>query len=89
MAAIPWPGWIPIISTRDSLPDWSQNSASGYRESPSSATCTTVLLGRILSINTLGFAGSLFVRDAAQMQIVRTLGPMAVLRRAAGAPAAA
>ncbi|HDR9507211.1 hypothetical protein C5615_10650 [Burkholderia cepacia] len=23
------PGWIPIISTRDSLPDWSQNSASG------------------------------------------------------------
>ncbi|WP_217483670.1 hypothetical protein, partial [Burkholderia puraquae] len=24
------PGWIPIISTRDSLPDWSQNSASGH-----------------------------------------------------------
>ncbi|PCE30686.1 ATP adenylyltransferase family protein [Burkholderia ubonensis] len=42
-----------------------------------------------ISINALGFAGSLFVRDAAQMQVIRTLGPMAVLRRVAGARAAA
>jgi len=41
-----------------------------------------------ISINALGFAGSLFVRDAAQMQIIRTLGPMTVLQRVAGAPAA-
>ncbi|RQY32017.1 hypothetical protein DF113_32130, partial [Burkholderia stagnalis] len=26
------PGWIPIISTRDSLPDWLQNSAAGQGE---------------------------------------------------------
>ncbi|MGU7782211.1 ATP adenylyltransferase family protein [Burkholderia sp. PU8-34] len=38
-----------------------------------------------ISINALGFAGSLFVRDAAQMQIIRTLGPMTVLQRVAGA----
>ncbi|KVD55504.1 phosphorylase [Burkholderia ubonensis] len=42
-----------------------------------------------ISINALGFAGSLFVRDAAQMQVIRTLGPMAVLRRVAGASDAA
>lgn len=36
-----------------------------------------------LSVNALGFAGSLFVRDAAQMQIIKTLGPMTVLRRVA------
>ncbi|WP_309600213.1 IS30 family transposase [Burkholderia cepacia] len=24
------PGWIPIISTRDSLPDWLQNSTAGH-----------------------------------------------------------
>ncbi|MGU7774470.1 ATP adenylyltransferase family protein [Burkholderia sp. MR1-5-21] len=42
-----------------------------------------------ISINALAFAGSLFVRDAAQMQVIRTLGPMTVLQRVAGAPAAA
>lgn len=36
-----------------------------------------------MSVNALGFAGSLFVRDAAQMQRVRELGPMTILRRAA------
>src|SRR5690242_17922426 len=25
------PGWIPIISTRDSLPDWLQNSTAGHQ----------------------------------------------------------
>jgi ATP adenylyltransferase len=38
-----------------------------------------------ISVNALGFAGSLFVRDAAQMEIVKRLGPMAILRRVAGA----
>jgi len=38
-----------------------------------------------ISINALAFAGSLFVRDAAQMETVAALGPMAVLRQAAGA----
>lgn len=32
------PGWIPIISTRDSLPDWSQNSAAGHHNWSSSPT---------------------------------------------------
>ena len=36
-----------------------------------------------VSVNALGFAGSLFVRDAAQMQIIKTLGPMTVLQRVA------
>ncbi|MEF1435428.1 hypothetical protein QWU86_11430, partial [Neisseria gonorrhoeae] len=36
-----------------------------------------------ISVNALGFAGSLFVRDTAQMQIVRRLGPMTVLERVA------
>jgi ATP adenylyltransferase len=36
-----------------------------------------------ISVNALGFAGSLFVRDAAQMQVIRRLGPMTVLRRVA------
>ncbi|RKP45163.1 ATP adenylyltransferase family protein [Trinickia fusca] len=35
-----------------------------------------------LSVNALGFAGSLFVRDATQMQRVRELGPMTILQRA-------
>jgi len=34
-----------------------------------------------ISINALGFAGSLFVRDAAQMQVIERLGPMAALQR--------
>jgi len=38
-----------------------------------------------ISINALAFAGSFFVRDAAQMAAVATVGPMAVLRQAAGA----
>jgi ATP adenylyltransferase len=36
-----------------------------------------------VSVNALGFAGSLFVRDAAQMQVIKTLGPMTMLQRAA------
>ncbi|WP_206995203.1 ATP adenylyltransferase family protein [Trinickia mobilis] len=39
-----------------------------------------------VAVNALGFAGSLFVRDAAQRQTVERLGPMNVLRRAALAP---
>ncbi|KVM86907.1 ATP adenylyltransferase family protein [Burkholderia stagnalis] len=38
-----------------------------------------------ISINALGFAGSLFVRDDAQMQIIDRVGPMNLLRRAAEA----
>ena len=34
-----------------------------------------------VSINALGFAGSLFVRDDAQMRTIRKLGPMTVLQR--------
>ncbi len=37
-----------------------------------------------ISVNTLAFAGSFFVRDAAQMRTVERLGPMAMLRLAAG-----
>ena len=33
-----------------------------------------------ISVNALGFAGSLFVRDAGQTELVRRAGPMAVLR---------
>jgi ATP adenylyltransferase len=36
-----------------------------------------------VSVNALGFAGSLFVRDAAQMNMIEQLGPMTVLQRAA------
>ncbi|SOE95187.1 ATP adenylyltransferase [Burkholderia sp. D7] len=36
-----------------------------------------------ISVNALGFAGSLFVRDAAQMEVVERLGPMSVLQRVA------
>ena len=32
------------------------------------------------SVNSLGFAGSLFVRDSAQLELVRQAGPMAILR---------
>ncbi|MBV8273277.1 MAG: phosphorylase [Cupriavidus sp.] len=35
-----------------------------------------------ISINALGFAGSLFVRDEAQMRIIERLGPMNLLRQA-------
>jgi len=45
-----------------------------------------------ISVNALGFAGSLFVRDAAAMAAVQRLGPMTVLRAvalgAAGTPPA-
>ncbi len=34
-----------------------------------------------VSINALGFAGSLFVRDSGQMETVRRLGPMTLLER--------
>jgi sulfate adenylyltransferase (ADP) / ATP adenylyltransferase len=36
-----------------------------------------------ISVNALGFAGSLFVRDARQLQTVQHHGPMTVLRRVA------
>ncbi|SAL24860.1 ATP adenylyltransferase family protein [Caballeronia humi] len=39
-----------------------------------------------IAVNALGFAGSLFVRDEAQMRNVERLGPMNVLRRAGIAP---
>jgi ATP adenylyltransferase len=39
-----------------------------------------------VSINGLGFAGSLFVRDAVQMETVRRHGPMRVLQRVAMPP---
>ncbi|MGF6899177.1 ATP adenylyltransferase family protein [Paraburkholderia sp. GAS348] len=39
-----------------------------------------------ISVNALGFAGSLFVRDAAQMQAIERLGPMTVLQRVAVSP---
>ncbi|RKR38285.1 phosphorylase [Paraburkholderia sp. BL17N1] len=39
-----------------------------------------------VSINALGFAGSLFVRDAAQMRAIERLGPMAALARVALPP---
>ncbi|WP_019449423.1 phosphorylase [Cupriavidus sp. BIS7] len=38
-----------------------------------------------ISINALGFAGSLFVRDAAQMRVIERLGPMNLLRQASAA----
>jgi len=37
-----------------------------------------------VSINALGFAGSLFVRDETQMDIIRTRGPMSILKEVAG-----
>ncbi|RZF28542.1 phosphorylase [Paraburkholderia sp. UYCP14C] len=36
-----------------------------------------------VSVNALGFAGSLFVRDAAQRDLIERLGPMTVLERVA------
>lgn len=36
-----------------------------------------------ISVNALGFAGSLFVRDAAQTNVIKRLGPMTVLQRVA------
>ena len=40
-----------------------------------------------ISVNALGFAGSLFVRDTRQLQILQRHGPMTVLRRVAlGSP---
>ncbi|BEU74676.1 hypothetical protein MAFF211271_42310 (plasmid) [Ralstonia syzygii subsp. indonesiensis] len=38
-----------------------------------------------ISVNALGFAGSLFVRDTAQMRVIERLGPMNLLRQAAAA----
>lgn len=34
-----------------------------------------------IAVNSLGFAGSLFVRDAQQLEAVRQIGPMTLLRR--------
>ncbi|GAB7547907.1 ATP adenylyltransferase family protein [Cupriavidus sp. 8B] len=39
-----------------------------------------------ISVNTLGFAGSFFVRNEAQMRTIERLGPMAMLRQVAGLP---
>ncbi|ACC75466.1 DUF4922 domain-containing protein [Paraburkholderia phymatum] len=36
-----------------------------------------------VSVNALGFAGSLFVRDAAHLELIEQIGPMNVLRRVA------
>jgi ATP adenylyltransferase len=36
-----------------------------------------------ISVNALGFAGSLFVRDAEQLKTIDNRGPMTVLRRVA------
>ena len=36
-----------------------------------------------ISVNALGFAGSLFVRDAAEMDALRAAGPMSALRAVA------
>ncbi|KJK24832.1 phosphorylase [Burkholderiaceae bacterium 16] len=47
---------------------------------PRSAECVEGV-----SVNTLGFAGSFFVRDGAQMRIVERVGPMGMLGRVAGA----
>ncbi|RDK06689.1 ATP adenylyltransferase family protein [Cupriavidus lacunae] len=47
---------------------------------PRSAECVEGI-----SVNALAFAGSLFVRDAAQMRTIEGLGPMRLLRRAAAA----
>jgi ATP adenylyltransferase len=38
-----------------------------------------------ISVNALGFAGSLFVRDSKQLDLVRNVGPMAMLS-AVGVP---
>lgn len=45
---------------------------------PRSIECTDGI-----SVNALGFAGSLFVKDAAQLDAVRRIGPMTVLQRVA------
>ncbi|WP_221624488.1 hypothetical protein, partial [Burkholderia stagnalis] len=47
------PGWIPIISTRDSLPDWLQNSAAGQINK--SAISHRVLLPDVSVKDTLHF----------------------------------
>jgi ATP adenylyltransferase len=39
-----------------------------------------------ISVNALGFAGSLFVRDSAQLELVRNIGPMALLRSVSAYP---
>ncbi len=39
---------------------------------------------RGISINALGFAGSLFVKDHAQLELIRAAGPMQVLRTVTG-----
>jgi ATP adenylyltransferase len=43
----------------------------------------TAAQAQCISINALGFAGSLFVRDSAQMETVRRIGPMTLLERVA------
>jgi len=39
-----------------------------------------------ISVNALGFAGSLFVKDDAALELVKRRGPMALLQAAVGAP---
>jgi ATP adenylyltransferase len=43
----------------------------------------TVAHAQCISINALGFAGSLFLRDSAQMETVRRVGPMTLLQHVA------
>jgi ATP adenylyltransferase len=39
---------------------------------------------RGVSVNALGFAGSLFVKDREQLEVIRTAGPMRMLQAVAG-----
>ncbi|MFO8152941.1 ATP adenylyltransferase family protein [Thioalkalivibrio sp.] len=41
---------------------------------------------RGVSVNALGFAGSLFVKDRRQLEVIRAAGPMHILRTVAGSP---
>jgi len=41
---------------------------------------------RTIAVNSLGFAGSMFVRDEQQLEILRALGPMTILRNVAVEP---
>lgn len=43
-------------------------------------------LFRGISVNALGFAGSLFVKDRNQLAVIRAAGPMHILRAVAGSP---
>ena len=42
-----------------------------------------------ISINALAFAGSLFVRDREQLELIRRTGPLSILQAVAGSGGAA